>query len=114
LESVESPASLKYYFFNLTPFIAPTNTATIGADPLLFTGRNLHVTRTMTGTMKDVDKALDYAKRGLLKQICEVRPLTQVPESVKQLRRGEVLGRIVIDANVESNLLRLYLDCTYS
>ena len=53
----------------------------------------------MTGTMKDVDAALDYAKHGVLKQICEVRPLSKMPESVEQLRRGEVPGRIVIDVN---------------
>jgi alcohol dehydrogenase, propanol-preferring len=80
---------------------APTNTTTIGADPLVFTSRNLHVTGTMTGTMKDVDSALDYAKRGLLSQICEVRPLSKMPESLQQLRRGEVPGRIVIDFNAE-------------
>jgi alcohol dehydrogenase, propanol-preferring len=43
---------------------------------------------TTTGTTKNVDSALDYAKRGLLKQICEVRPLSKMPESVEQLRRG--------------------------
>jgi propanol-preferring alcohol dehydrogenase len=51
--------------------------------------------------MKDVDKALDYVKRGFLKQICEVRPLSKMPESIEQLRRGEVPGRIVIDFNAE-------------
>ena len=101
MESVQSPAHLKSYVFPLTEFVAPTNTATIGVDPLFFTGRNLHVIGTMTGTMKDVDKALDYVKRGFLKQICEVRPLSKMPESIEQLRRGEVPGRIVIDFNAE-------------
>lgn len=80
---------------------APSNTTTIGADPLVFTSRNLHIMGTMTGTLKDVDEALDYAKRRLLQDICEVRPLSEMPESVQQLRRGEVPGRIVIDFNME-------------
>lgn len=49
--------------------------------------------------MKDTAAALEYAQRGLLKQICEVRGLSQFPESVMQLKRGEVPGRIVIDFN---------------
>lgn len=47
--------------------------------------------------MQDTAMALQYAQRGLLKQICEVRGLSEMPESVQQLRRGEVAGRIVID-----------------
>jgi propanol-preferring alcohol dehydrogenase len=67
--------SMSGLFLMLCP--APSNTTTIGADPLVFTSRNLHVIGTMTGTMKNVDSALDYAKRGLLKQICKVRPLAR-------------------------------------
>ena len=47
--------------------------------------------------MQDTAKALEYAQRGLLKSICEVRGLSQLPESVQQLRRREIAGRIVID-----------------
>lgn len=50
--------------------------------------------------MEDTRKSLEYAQRGLLKQICEVRGLSQMPESVQQLRRGEVAGRVVIDFNM--------------
>jgi propanol-preferring alcohol dehydrogenase len=45
--------------------------------------------------------ALDYARRGLLHDISEVRPMRRIAESVEQLRRGEVPGRIVIDFNQE-------------
>ncbi|KAH8678069.1 chaperonin 10-like protein [Xylariales sp. PMI_506] len=81
--------------------IPPTNTVTIGADPLIYNAMNMHIMGSMTGTRETTDAALDYAKRGLLKQICEVRPLSQLPESVEQLRRGEIPGRIVIDFNQE-------------
>ena len=55
----------------------------------------------MTSTMEDANKALDYAKHSALKQICEVRPLSQLPESFEQLRKGQVAGRIVIDFNLD-------------
>jgi len=49
--------------------------------------------------MKDASMALDYAKRGLLKQICEVWPIDKLPEAVEKLRKSQVAGRIVIDFN---------------
>lgn len=49
--------------------------------------------------MQDTASALEYARRGQLKQICEVRGWSEMAESVQQLRRGEVAGRIVIDFN---------------
>jgi len=55
----------------------------------------------MTGTLQATNLALGYAQRGLLKDICEIRPLSRLPESVEQLRRGEVPGRIVIAFNIE-------------
>ncbi|KAK0108606.1 hypothetical protein ONS95_003402 [Cadophora gregata] len=79
--------------------LPPKDTVTIGGDPSHFAFRNLKVIGSLVGTMQDTAKALEYAQRGLLKQICEVRGLSQMPESVQQLRRGEVAGRIVIDFN---------------
>jgi len=77
--------------------LPPKDLMTIGADPSYFSFRNLKVIGSLVGTMQDTAMALQYAQRGLLKQICEVRGLSQMPESVQQLRRGEVAGRIVID-----------------
>jgi propanol-preferring alcohol dehydrogenase len=79
--------------------IAPKDTITIGADPSYFSFRNLKVIGSLVGTMQDTAMALEYAQRGMLKQICDVRGLSQLPESVQQLRRGEVAGRVVIDFN---------------
>ena len=73
----------------------------LGADPLQYAFKNLTITGTLVGTMQDTASALDYARRGLLKQICEVRGWGEMAESVQQLRRGEVAGRIVIDFNRE-------------
>ena len=74
---------------------------TINVSPLIFAGLKLTVTGSIVGTMQDAAATLEYARRGLLQPICEVRGLSQFPESVQQLKRGEVPGRIVIDFNKE-------------
>jgi len=79
--------------------LPPKGEVVIGTDPSQFAFKNLHVIGTLVGTMRDTQAALEYAQRGLLKQIAEVRPLSKMPESVKQLHRGEIAGRVVIDFN---------------
>lgn len=79
--------------------LPPKDTVTVGGDPSHFAFRNLKVIGSLVGTMQDTAKTLEYAQRGLLKQICEVRGLSEMPESVQQLRRGEIAGRVVIDFN---------------
>ena len=72
-----------------------------GAPPMLYALKKMTITGAIVGTMQDTASALEYAKRGLLKPISEVRGLSEFAESVQQLRRGEVAGRIVIDFNKE-------------
>jgi alcohol dehydrogenase, propanol-preferring len=71
----------------------------IGDSPVHMAMKKLSIQGTIVGTMKDTAAALEYARRGLLRPIQEVRGLSALPESVQQLRRGEVVGRIVIDFN---------------
>lgn len=71
----------------------------VGGEPSSYVFRNLHVIGSLVGTMQDSAACLDYAKRGLLRPIAEVRGKSQWAESVQQLRRGEIAGRIVIDFN---------------
>lgn len=73
----------------------------LGASPLIFAGLKLTITGSIVGTMQDTAAALEYARRGLLQPISEVRGLSRFAESVQQLKRGEVPGRIVIDFNKE-------------
>lgn len=73
----------------------------LSASPVVFAGLKLTITGSIVGTMQDTAAALDYAQRGLLQPICEVRGLSQFAESVQQLKRSEVPGRIVIDFNKE-------------
>ena len=81
----------------------PPNEANVvlGANPVVFAGLKLTITGSIVGTMQDTAAALDYARRGLLQPICEIRGLSKFPESVQQLKRGEVPGRVVIDFNKE-------------
>lgn len=79
--------------------LPPAGQVTLGTDPNVFAFKNLRIVGTLVGTMQDTAAALDYARRGLLKSVCEVRPMSKMPESVQQLRRGEIAGRVVIDFN---------------
>ncbi|KAL1629238.1 hypothetical protein SLS56_005461 [Neofusicoccum ribis] len=79
--------------------LPPAGATTIGADPNLIVFKNMTIVGSLVGTMSDTAAALDYARRGLLRPIAEVRGLSKMPESVQQLRRGEVAGRVVIDFN---------------
>lgn len=81
--------------------LPPKGYMTLGAEPSQFAFKNLTITGSLVGTMQDTAACLEYAQRGLLKQICEVRGVSRWAESVEQLKRGEVAGRIVIDFNKE-------------
>ncbi|KAJ5399433.1 hypothetical protein N7465_009922 [Penicillium sp. CMV-2018d] len=74
---------------------------TIGADPCQYIFKNLTIKGTLVGSRSDTAMALDFARRGALRQICEVYPLNRMPEAVEKLRKGEVAGRIVINFNWE-------------
>ena len=74
-------------------------TVNLGVDPGVLVFRNLTIAGSLVGSMNDTAAALDFARRGLLKQICEVVPLKDLPEAVQRLRRGEVAGRLVVDFN---------------
>ncbi|KAI6922653.1 hypothetical protein KC341_g15242, partial [Hortaea werneckii] len=83
--------------------LPPAGAINLGSDPNLFIFKNMSIIGTLVGTMQDTAACLDYARRGLLKQISELRPMSAMPESVQQLRRGEVAGRVVIDFNQDQS-----------
>ncbi|KAI7067501.1 alcohol dehydrogenase [Hortaea werneckii] len=70
--------------------LPPAGAINLGSDPNLFIFKNMSIIGTLVGTMQDTAACLDYARRGLLKQISELRPMSAMPESVQQLRRGEI------------------------
>jgi alcohol dehydrogenase, propanol-preferring len=81
--------------------LPPAGEVIVGSEPSSFVFNNLKIIGTLVGTMQDTAACLEYARRGLLKGVAEVRGRSQWAESVQQLRRGEVAGRIVIDFNKE-------------
>ncbi|KAJ5726979.1 hypothetical protein N7493_006006 [Penicillium malachiteum] len=81
--------------------IPALGTMTLRTDPTNFLMKNLTIRGTLVGSRRDTTCALDFAKRGLLHQICEVYPINRLPEGVERLRRGEVPGRIVVNFNWE-------------
>ncbi|SYV90817.1 Alcohol dehydrogenase 1 [Metamycoplasma alkalescens] len=53
---------------------------------------------SIVGTRKDLQEALDYAARGLVKsEVTKVVKLDEVAEIFDKLEKGEFLGRAVID-----------------
>lgn len=50
------------------------------------------------GTRQDLQEAVDFAARGLVAATVETVPFDQVNEALARLRRGEVLGRLVLDS----------------
>jgi len=79
--------------------LPPHGEVVLGGEPSAWVFSNMHVIGSLVGTMQDTAACLEYAQRGLLKNIAEVRGKSQWAESVQQVRRGEIAGRIVIDFN---------------
>jgi len=82
--------------------LPPAGTLHIDVDPGQMCFKKQGVQGTLVSSMGDVDKTLDFAKRGLLKPIYTVYPLSQFNDAVQKLRRGEIAGRAVIDFNQDS------------
>jgi propanol-preferring alcohol dehydrogenase len=82
--------------------LPPVGSAKLEVDPSWCISRNRKVSGTLVGTMEDTRIALDYARRGLLKNIAEVYPVDRLPEAVDKLRKGLVAGRMVVDFNARS------------
>ncbi|KZZ94060.1 Alcohol dehydrogenase superfamily, zinc-type [Ascosphaera apis ARSEF 7405] len=74
----------------------------IGSDPCNFVYSNLQIKGTMVGCMRDTDRALEFAERGLLNPIiAEKYPVSKFPEAVARLKAKNVPGRLLIDFNME-------------
>lgn len=81
--------------------LPPAGTQHIDVDPNQMCFKKQSIQGTLVSSMADVDKTLDFAKRGLLKPIYTVYPLSKFNEAVQKLRRGEIAGRAVVDFNQE-------------
>ena len=81
--------------------LPPAGQYNIEVSPNQLCFKKQGVQGTLVSSMADVDKTLDFAKRGLLKPIYTVYPLSKFDEAVQKLRRGEIAGRAVVDFNTE-------------
>lgn len=81
--------------------LPPADKFHIDVDPNQMCARKQSIQGTLVSNMADVDKTLDFARRGLLKPIYTVYPLSKFDEAVQKLRRGEIAGRAVVDFNKE-------------
>ncbi|KAF3041026.1 hypothetical protein E8E11_002636 [Didymella keratinophila] len=79
--------------------LPPAGTQHIDVDPNQMCFKKQSIQGTLVSSMADVDKTLDFAKRGLLKPIYTVYPLSKFNEAVQKLKRGEIAGRAVVDFN---------------
>ncbi|ORY11920.1 chaperonin 10-like protein [Clohesyomyces aquaticus] len=81
--------------------LPPAGKFHIDLDPTALIFKKWSVQGTLVSSMRDVDKTLDFAKRGLLKPIYTVYGMSRFDEAVQKLRRGEIAGRAVVDFNME-------------
>lgn len=77
--------------------LPPDGAPGVAVDPYVAAVRNLTVKGTLVGTLEDSVRVVEFARRGLLKHVCEVVPLDKLPEAVNKLKDGKVPGRIVVD-----------------
>ena len=71
-------------------------TVTAGAPPGMLATRSLNVVGAMTGTLKQVDEALDFVARGLVKPTLIHGTLHDIDEIFDKMGAGQLAGRAVI------------------
>lgn len=64
-----------------------------------FVTTGLTIKGSLVGNMQETNAVLEFARTGQLKQICEVVPLSKMPEAIARLKTHEVPGRLVVDFN---------------
>ncbi|GAB7366277.1 hypothetical protein MBLNU230_g7834t1 [Neophaeotheca triangularis] len=67
-----------------------------GAPPGLLAMRRLNVVGSVTGTLKEVEEALDFTARGIVKPILTKGTLADVDKFCKMLGEGKLPGRAVL------------------
>ena len=71
-------------------------TAIIGAPAPVITLRSLNIVGAVTGTLKQVEEALDFVARGLVKPSLTIGSLQDVGEMFEKMAAGKLPGRAVI------------------
>lgn len=68
-----------------------------GGTPMQMVLKKLNVVGSVTGTMKDVDEALEFTARGLVKPILVKGTMDDINSFVEKMLAGQLPGRAVID-----------------
>lgn len=75
----------------------PSDPATIaGASPLVMCAKSLHIVGSVVGTLKEVEEALDFTARGLVRPILTHGVLEDIERFCDEIRKGNLPGRAVI------------------
>ena len=75
----------------------PTDpTVLAGAPPVALALRRLNIVGSITGTLKEVEEALDFVARGLVKPILVHGTLNEIDELFRKMSTGQLAGRAVI------------------
>lgn len=67
-----------------------------GASPMLIALKRLNIVGTVTGTLRDVDEALDFVARGLVHPVLIHGTLYDINDLFAKMNAGELAGRAVI------------------
>ncbi|EMC95727.1 hypothetical protein BAUCODRAFT_71132 [Baudoinia panamericana UAMH 10762] len=67
-----------------------------GAPPLMLALKRLNIVGSVTGTLKDVEEALDFTARGLVHPILTKGTLSDVDKFCKLMGEGKLPGRAVL------------------
>ncbi|CAJ0551352.1 Ff.00g112820.m01.CDS01 [Fusarium sp. VM40] len=70
-----------------------------GAPPIAVALRRLKIVGSVTGSMKDVEEALDFTARGLVRPILSKGKLEDLDEWINKLATGQVAGRCVLQVS---------------
>ncbi|KAK2684786.1 hypothetical protein QWA68_016336 [Fusarium oxysporum] len=68
----------------------------VGVVPLLLAWKRLNIVGNIVGTSKDVDEALDFAARGLVRPVISEGKLRDVNTWIQKMVDGQVAGRVVL------------------
>ncbi|KAL2439215.1 Alcohol dehydrogenase 5 [Exophiala dermatitidis] len=71
-------------------------TVLAGAPPIMICLRRLNIVGSVTGTLKDVEEALDFTARGLVHPILTKGTLADVDKYIEQMLAGKLSGRAVL------------------
>ena len=74
----------------------PKDPTTMAGPPVLLIAKRLNVVGSFIGTLKDVDEALDFAARGLVRPVLTHGSLLDLNDLCAKMHEGSLAGRAVI------------------